>query len=212
MDFEDISAFDAWLSRDGNFGRILPHDRCVVAFRIRRHAKDYGDLNPFISFSFNQANKTTFLYIRQGLKVGCHTIGQHCVWQEHMANLYGNKHWGHEGKHGKGPKKIHRVQRMKRDGTCEFSWTRLRVAPKWVNHPTKFGYLQATYPEIEVKWQCPADRLTCVDAYTPGDFHLFFDDPRLRPDYLQWAPILLACEDWHAARSARRENQEVSAS
>jgi uncharacterized protein YacL (UPF0231 family) len=410
MDFEDISAFDAWLSRDGNFGRILPHDRCVVAFRVRRHSKDYGDLNPFISFSFNQANKTTFLYIRngrqlwrmhtsiefaeglfprrededllgdqelwissggydleklitsrqraamidlykaqrshhaqklwqwhragkpkgewtcvavsnkfdycrkpgerypqggkpsqwnvygrceadnyellipeniyyddamrrvkaatlehnriavvvqglldrstclhphppwriwtpegfaagielvydisraltageapdfeayrrqlnQGLKPGCHTIGQRKAWQAHMASFYGDKYWRHEGRHGKGPDKIHRVDRMKRDGTCEFRWTRQRVTAKWVDHPTKFGYSQATYPEIEVKWQCPADPLTCVDAYTPGDFHLFFDDPRLRADYLQWAPILLACEDWH---QARREKQ-----
>ena len=30
--------------------------------------------------------------------------------------------------------------------------------------------------------------------------HLFYDDPRVRADYLQWAPILLACEDLHHAR------------
>jgi hypothetical protein len=66
MDFEDVGAFDAWLIRDGNFGRILPHERCVVAFRIRRNNKDYGDLNAFISFKFNQYNKATFLYIRNG--------------------------------------------------------------------------------------------------------------------------------------------------
>jgi hypothetical protein len=28
MDFNDIGKFDAWLSRGGNFGRILPHDPC----------------------------------------------------------------------------------------------------------------------------------------------------------------------------------------
>ena len=413
MDFEDVEAFDSWLARDGNFGRILPHERCVVAFRIRRNSKDYGDLGAFISFKFNQYNKATFLYIRngrqlwrmhtsvefseglfprredqdllgdqelwikadeydlesfrgiltrrqrdamiehhrakrahmaqklwqwhragkpddnwlciavsndldychepgeqyaqtgepdrwsldarceadeyelltpeniyyddamrriraatlehnrvavivqglldrstclhphppwriwtpegfaagielvydvsraltpgaapdfeeyrrqlnKGLGTGCHTIGQYAAWREHMERTYGDKEWRYEGRHGSGPGKIHRVSRMKRDRSCEFRWTRSRTKAKWVNHPTKSGYLQATYPEIEVKWLCPAERLTCVDAYTPGDFHMFYDDPRVRADYLQWAPILLSCEDWH---HARREKQ-----
>jgi len=409
MDFKDVRAFDAWLARDGNFGRLLPHDRCVVAFRIRRNDKDYGDLGTFIRFAFNRRNKETFLYIRngrqlwrmstsiefneglfprrededllgdqelwikadgydlrnflgiitrqqrdamidhykakrthmaqklwqwhragkpgkhwlctaisddfdgyhkpgeqyaqngephrlfredrceafdyerltpnniyyddamrrvrvatlehnriavivqglldrstclhphppwriwtpegftagielvydvsraltpgeapdfeeyrkqlnKGLKTGCHTIGQKCAWNTYMENLYGDKAWRHEGRHGNGPSTIHRVHRMKRDGACEFQWTRHRAKAKWIAHPTKAGYLQASYPEIEVKWLCPAEHLTCVDAYTPGDFHLFYDDPRLRADYLQWAPILLACEDWHHAQ------------
>ena len=66
MDFEDVEAFDQWLARDGNFGRILPHKRCVVAFRIRRDSKDYGGLDAFIKFRFNQLNEKTFLYIRNG--------------------------------------------------------------------------------------------------------------------------------------------------
>jgi hypothetical protein len=415
MDFKDVSKFDAWLARDGNFGRILPHDRCVVAFRIRRDAKDYGNLNAFISFEFNQLNKKTFLYIRngrqlwrmhttiefseglfprredeellgdqelwiksdgnnldeiitrrhrdaridhhkarrahmaqklwqwhragkpedtwecvatgddfdynhapgeryaqhgkpdcwhlnarcdaeeyelltpeniyhddsmrrirqttlehnriavivqglldrstclhphppwriwtpegfatgieliydvsraltpgeapdfeeyrkqlnRGMKVGCHAIGQQRAWVEYMEELYGDRSWRHEGRHGQGPDKIHRIVRIKRDGSCEFRWMRSRAKVKWVDHPTKPGYLQAQYPEIEVKWLCPVDRLTCVDAYTPGDFHLFYDDPRVRADYLRWAPILLACEDWHHKRRAA-ESVETS--
>src|SRR4029077_4558923 len=392
MDFKDVAAFDAWLARDGNFGRILPHDRCVVAFRIRRNNKDYGNLNAFISFQFNQYNEATFLYIRngrqlwrmhtsiefneglfprredeallgdqelwikadefdlksfqgiitrrqrdamiefykarrahmaqklwqwhragkpggnwlcvavsheldyhhkrgdlyaqtgkpgswhldarceadeyelltpeniyyddamrriraatlehnrvavivqglldrstclhphppwriwtpegfaagielvydvsralvpgeipdfeeyrrqlnQGLRPLCHTIGQYGAWREHMERIYGDK-WGHEGRHGRGTNEIHDGYRMKRDRSCEFRWTRSRAKAKWVAHPTKAGYLQAEYPEIEVRWLCPAERLTCVDAYTPGDFHLFYDDPRVRADYL----------------------------
>jgi len=410
MDFEDVDEFDAWLARDRNFGRLLPHDRCIVAFRIRRRGKEYGDLNPFISFAFNQLNKKTFLYIRngrqlwrmhtsiefdeglfpkrededllgdqelwiradeydlrhshgiitrrqrdemidrhrarraflaqklwqwhragkpsetwlctavsddydyehkpgeqyaqtgrpdrwehdirrcgadeyelltpdniyyddamrrvrdaalehnrvavivqglldrstclhphppwriwtpegfaagvelvydtsraispgeapdfegyraqlnKGLRAGCHTIGQRAAWNKYMEKLYGDKAWRHEGRHGSGPENIDRVHHMKRDGSCEFRWTRHRVKAKWVDHPTKPGYLRAEYPEIEVKWRCAARHLTCVDAYTPGDFHLFYDDPRVRADYLRWAPILLACEDWHHAR------------
>ena len=142
--------------------------------------------------------------LNRGLRTGCHTIGQHDAWNEHMERIYGDKAWRHEGRHGRGPGKVHRVHRLKRDGSCEFRWTRSRAKPKWVDHPTKPGYLQATYLEIGVKWSCPAEHLTCVDAYTPGDFHLFYDDPRVRADYLRWAPILLSCEDWHRER---REKQ-----
>jgi hypothetical protein len=35
-------------------------------------------------------------------------------------------------------------------------------------------------------------------AYKPGDFHQFFDDPRTHADYLEWAPFLLAAEEYHA--------------
>lgn len=402
MDFKDIGVFDAWIAKDENLSRILPHDRCIVAFRVRRNNKDYGDLDPFIKLRFDRNNKSTFLYIRNGrqlwrmstsidfnqslfpkqedelllgdhelwirgdehnlriitraqrdkmidqhkalrthmaqklwqwhragkpkgtwmclavsddldychqagetyaqtgkphrwhldteceaeryklltpqniyhddamarirqatlepnriavivqglldrstclhphppwriwtqegfasgielvydvsraltpgeapdfeeyrkqlnrsLKVGCHAIGQCDAWHEHMENLYGDKSWRHEGRHGRGPCKIDRIHRIKRDGSCEFRWMRNRANALWVDHPTRPGYLKATYPEIEVKWLCPSKHLTCVDAYTPGDFRLFYDDPRLRADYLKWAPILLACEDWH---------------
>jgi hypothetical protein len=147
--------------------------------------------------------------LNRGLKTGCHTIGQYAAWNEHMERLYGDKAWRYEGRHGRGPDKIHRVHRMKRDRSCEFRWMRDRTKAKWIRHPTKPGYSQAVYPEIEVKWLCPAERLTCVDAYTPGDFHMFYDDPRGRADYLQWAPILLACEDWHHAQRKKRDNDLV---
>lgn len=414
MDFENIEAFDTWLAKDSNIARLFPHDRCVVAFRIRRNDKKYGDLNAFISLEFNEFNKKTFLYIRNGqqlwrmhtsldfgetlfprqededllgaqelwikadgyniksydglitqrqrdarierhkalrahfaqklwqwrcagkptghwlctaadspfdygrvpgtqyaqdgrpyrphdidrcgvdehvlltpeniyyddamkrvrnaarehnqvavivqglldrstclhphppwhiwtaegfaagvelvydvsraltpgdapdfeeyrrqlnksLKVGCHTIGQRDAWHAHMKDRYGEKkYWGH--KHGHGPSKIDQVHRMKRDGSCEFKWARNRVTAQWIDHPTKPGYLEAVYPDIEVKWLCPPEFLTCVDAYTPGDFRLFYDDPRTRAEYLQWAPILLACEDWHHAQ--RQQNHD----
>jgi hypothetical protein len=42
----------------------------------------------------------------------------------------------------------------------------------------------------------PASKLLNVSAYTKGDYQQFFADPRTRADYLQWAPLLLAAEDW----------------
>ncbi len=39
-----------------------------------------------------------------------------------------------------------------------------------------------------------------VDAYTPGDYKQFFEDPRTRAEYLKWAPFLLTAEDYHAGK------------
>lgn len=44
----------------------------------------------------------------------------------------------------------------------------------------------------------PYDKLFNISAYKPGDFQQFFRDPRTRGRYLQWAPMLLAAEDYHA--------------
>lgn len=41
-------------------------------------------------------------------------------------------------------------------------------------------------------------KLLNVSAYTPGDFKQFFADPRTRAEYLKWAPLLLAAEEFHA--------------
>lgn len=48
-------------------------------------------------------------------------------------------------------------------------------------------------------------RVFNASAYRPGDFHQFFDDPRTRADYLQWAPYLLVAEDFHAGKRQARD-------
>lgn len=148
--------------------------------------------------------------LNRGIRTGCHTIGQKAAWSEHMEEKFGDR-WHYHARHGRGPSRIHRVERVLRSGACEFRWTRERQAPKWVRNPDNPGCMKATYPELPCTWTCPASELTCVDAYTPGDFHLFFDDPRTRADYLRWAPILLACEDWHHARRTRPDESTTEA-
>ncbi len=137
--------------------------------------------------------------LNKSLKVGSHTWGQLRVWKIWMEERYGEK-WRYNEGHtyfGDGPRPIAVVTRLGRDGTCHFAWQRARSKAKWVRNPDKPGYLKAVWPEIAVHWSCKADDLICVDAYTPGDFHMFFDDPRTRADYIQWAPFLLSCENWH---------------
>lgn len=143
--------------------------------------------------------------LNKSIRPGCYTIGQYMAWEEFMEDKYGEK-WRHGANYANhGPDKIHQVASVKRTGECGYEWTKGRANAKWVRDPDNPGYLKAEYPPINTGWFCPVKYLTCVDAYTPGDFHIFFDDPRTREDYLKWAPILLACEDWH---HARRENQE----
>lgn len=73
MNIDDIAEFDAWLARPHNRDRILPFPRSLVAFRVRRHSKEYEDdegpadtLALLIRIALEKADKKTFLYIRNG--------------------------------------------------------------------------------------------------------------------------------------------------
>lgn len=58
--------------------------------------------------------------------------------------------------------------------------------------------------EVGCRFVTNASNVFNVDAYKPGDFRLFFSDPRTRAAYLKWAPILLEAEEYHAG------NREVA--
>ena len=140
--------------------------------------------------------------LNKSLRTGCHTVGQVEAWHDERPSY---KDLNYHPKRllylSGGPKRVHQVKKISRDGKkVTFSWERERHKPHWIPHPEKPGYRKATYPGIPIEWSCDREHLTCVEAYTPGDFHLFYDDPRTRADYLKWAPILLACEDWHKRR------------
>lgn len=67
MDFRKIEQFDEWLAKPLNMHRILPFNKCIVSFKIRRNRKEYDDvINPFIKIKYDMANESTFLYIRNG--------------------------------------------------------------------------------------------------------------------------------------------------
>lgn len=55
----------------------------------------------------------------------------------------------------------------------------------------------------------PASALFNVSAYRPGDFKRFFADPRTRADYLKWAPLMLAAEDYHAGKIGLRDESKI---
>jgi hypothetical protein len=70
MTFDKIEQFDAWLARDENLNRVLPAPRCLIAMRVRRKSleRDWdGSIRSlFINMNMREADKATFLYIRNG--------------------------------------------------------------------------------------------------------------------------------------------------
>ena len=73
MDFNSINKFDEWVVKPENLNRILPEQKSVVAFQVRRHRKDYGTPSNFLQawtmMSWDDANKQTYLLLRNGQNV-----------------------------------------------------------------------------------------------------------------------------------------------
>lgn len=73
MEFKNIRQFDKWLLRPHNLAAILPFQRCVVAFQVRRKTKERDRCTTLseahIQFHLEQADKYTYLYLRNGEKV-----------------------------------------------------------------------------------------------------------------------------------------------
>lgn len=73
MEFRHIEEFDAWIATPVNRERILPFPRCMVAMRVRRNTKerewDGSLLQAYINVHLANADKLTFLYIRNGDRV-----------------------------------------------------------------------------------------------------------------------------------------------
>jgi len=133
------------------------------------------------------------------LHAGSLTVGQEAVWLETEGDKesarrrrsgsgrdYYPERYRPEG--NPGPGVVGRVMRMGR-GTCHYEWIRKHSVWRRHNEVTR---------ERASRLKVPISKLLHVDAYKPGDFHIFFDDPRTRADYLQWAPLLLEAEEYHA--------------
>ena len=142
--------------------------------------------------------------LNASLQTGSVTVGQEDAWEQHEAekeNRRRDNDWRDKGDwrpsryrpYGNpGPGLLARVARCKPlSKKCTFEWERERL----VDHPIY------RYKPIKTRFHCDADQLLNVDAYTPGDFRQFFDDPRTREQYLQWAPLLLVAEDYHAGKA-----------
>jgi len=70
-----------------------------------------------------------------------------------------------------------------------FSWMRERA-----------NYAYGKDPMVKQSITIPKSELFNVSAYQVGDYKKFFNDPRTRSEYIKWAHLLLAAEDYHAGK------------
>lgn len=138
--------------------------------------------------------------LNESIDVGTHTVGQDIYWKEMQrqkarekekspyALSYGNP----------GPDRVDQViKHMPRAKKSVFEWERERLTwDPYGNHPEGPIRCTVTVPDKE---------LLNVDAYQQGDFEIFYQDPRTRAEYLQWAPLLLTAEDFKAGKGRKKD-------
>lgn len=148
--------------------------------------------------------------LNASLKVGSITVGQEDAWEEVEAereNARRANDWRRKERYSDlrrfrpygdpGPGKLARIVKCSKTRGHLFRWTKerswrseQRMQRRYWNAPKS--------PFVGKRLRVKEDRLLNVDAYTPGDFRQFFDDPRTRAEYIKWAPLLLEAEEYYA--------------
>lgn len=134
-------------------------------------------------------------------------IGQELFWEQREAekeNTRRQNDWRDSNKHmcevyrpygNPGPGYLAKMKELKpRSGKAVFTWERKRLTDRWRHDET-----------LPVSIAVPVERLFNVSGYQPGEFLQFFRDPRTRAKYLQWAPLLIAAEEFHAGNVNAQE-------
>lgn len=137
--------------------------------------------------------------LNKSLKKDSVTVGQQLFWLKAEAekeNRRLDNDWRNRGDYrhktfqpynDPGPGVIAKISKFSKKG-CTFEWKRGRKNwNRWGNNS-----------DINRRITVPSEELLNISTYTPGDFHLFFDDARTRADYLRWAPLLLEAEEFYA--------------
>jgi hypothetical protein len=134
------------------------------------------------------------------LSKGSVTIGQEDFWERKEAERE-NSRWNRRGSRDRerfrpygnpGPGYLSKVDGWTpRTKKALYRWTRERLRSDYWGGK-KYG------DPLPCNLAVPQDELFNVSAYKPGDFKRFYQDPRTRAQYLQWAPLLLAAEEFHA--------------
>lgn len=80
----------------------------------------------------------------------------------------------------------------------EWSPRKRRATYKWIRERRTATWEHNYGDPVNSMLIVPALRLFNVSAYKAGDYKKFFVDPRTRMNYLQWAPMLIAAEEYLA--------------
>ncbi len=146
--------------------------------------------------------------LNKSLKPGCVTVGQQHAWEREEArkeNARRRLDWRSNRdrrdletfrpRGNPGPGRFAQVVRLTKKGQCVFEWHREYKRVDSVHEANRPILTEASFQ---------ADTLLNVSAYTAGDFRMFYKDPRTRAEYLQWAPYLLAAEDYAQGKAGPR--------
>jgi hypothetical protein len=121
-------------------------------------------------------------------------IGQYNYWyrkeyQKAEDKHYGPGHFYFSLPYGNpGPEKITQANKFhKKSQTVTFEWLRERRT---------YDYYGRKDSQIQTSITVPIKELFNISAYKIGDYKQFFKDPRTREQYLKWAPMLLAAEEF----------------
>lgn len=139
--------------------------------------------------------------LNESLRTGSVTIGQDDAWaraearkenkrldEDHRTRRSDFRHKHYRPYGNPGPGVLARVHlHQPKAGKVTYAWNRERQT-RGDDGPS----------EVRCTFTCDVRKVLNVDAYKPGDFKIFFSDPRTRADYLKWAPLLLEAEEYHA--------------
>lgn len=133
--------------------------------------------------------------LNASLKKGSITVGQRHAWAVDQADKHeertGNRYFSTYG--NRGPELCAAVEKVSRDKKkVTYSWERERL--------TRTKYWEHKSDYITSRFTTESKNILCIDDYKLGDYLQFFEDPRTRAEYLKWAPLLLAAEDYHAKK------------
>ena len=137
----------------------------------------------------------------QSLKAGCVTIGQEDYWLRREAERENEKrkrNW----RYNSHDYEVEIFQPYGNDGpgllavVQEWKAKTNKAVYRWEKRRQRYGYYKTDTLPTSVT--VPAAVLLNIDAYKPGDFKQFYVDYRTRVEYLKWAPLLLAAEEYHA--------------
>jgi len=150
--------------------------------------------------------------LNASLEAGCVTIGQHDFWMRAEAekeNARRDRDWRDTGTRrpshfrlygNPGPGELARIVKWRpRAKKARFEWLRERLTRSW----------EHGWEPISTGVTVPADELFNVDAYQPGDFRRFYEDPRTRRLYLKWAGLMLLAEEYHAGNARVRDPDDI---
>lgn len=138
--------------------------------------------------------------LNSSIQVGSVISGAHQMWaikeaeianeKDHRVNYVTYEPYGNPG-----PGYVCIVRSVKpRAKQVTVQWVRRRFIGA--------GNYRDDYTPIPCSLTLPFEKVLNVSAYTPGDYKLFMRDRRSRAQYLMWAPLLLAAEEYHCGKLA----------